>query len=75
MDPPNRILEQSASSHRPCRATREMSEKGAAWTDWIPTSFCPSRLSSLSRSAILRGVPHVRTIESLAGQHRCSTAF
>jgi len=63
------MLKQSASGHRPCRAKRETCEKGTMWTDWIPTSFSPSRSSRLSRQAILREcvpvVPHVRTIEVL----------
>jgi len=33
---------------------RETCEKSATWTDWVPTSFGPSRSSRLSRSAILR---------------------
>jgi hypothetical protein len=35
---------------------RETCEKGATWTDWIPTSSHPSCQIRLSRSIILRGV-------------------
>jgi len=47
---------------------RETCEKGATWTDWIPTS----RPSRESRSAILRGspaVPDVQAIEVLLCRH------
>ena len=44
--------------------------KRATWTEWVPTSFGPSRSSRLSRAAILWGAslcePHVRIIEVLA---------
>ena len=74
MEAPNRMLTVHQGPQAVPRDARD-ERKGAIWTDWIPTWFYPSRLSSLSRSAILRGVPHVRTIESFACQHSYSVSF
>ncbi len=46
------MLKKSASGHRPCRVKRETCEKGATWTDWIPTSFRPYR-SAIPQDYIL----------------------
>jgi len=68
------MLKKSASGHRPWRVKRETCEKGATWTDWIPTSSRPSRQS---RSASLLEhspvVPDMRAIEIQAGLYRFSS--
>jgi len=43
--------------HRPWRVKRETGEKGATWTDWIPTSSHPSRSSRMSRAAFFSSLP------------------
>jgi hypothetical protein len=43
--------EKVRQSHRPWRVKRETCEKGAMWTDWVPTSSRPSRPS---REDVLR---------------------
>jgi len=72
------MLKKSASIHGLWRVTREICEKGATWTDWVPTSFGPYRSSCPSRAIILREcspvVSHVRTLEVLARQHSFSAA-
>ena len=49
-----RMLKKSASGHRPCRAKRETGEKGAIWTEWIPTSCRPSHSSRKALTFLIR---------------------
>ncbi len=63
------MLKQSAGFYGPWRVKCETCEKGAAWTDWLSTSFGSSHSFRLSRSVILREcyplISNMKAIEGL----------
>lgn len=72
MEAPNRMLKQSASSLLETREAYLVERRSFPDLD-VSLTTSNTFLSILEECSAV--VPHVRTIESLAGQHRCSTAF